>query len=88
LAWTVRIAATAERGLRSLDRQVQQRIFNYLRDRLASGQNPRRLGKALHGERAGLWRYRVGDYRLICHIDDERSQVVLVAIGHRREIYR
>ena len=88
MAWTVSTTATAEKGLRSPDPQTRQRIFDYLRGRIASDQDPRRFGKALHGERAGLWRYRVGDYRLICHIDDARSKVLVLAIGHRREIYR
>jgi mRNA interferase RelE/StbE len=72
----------------SLDLQVRRRIVEYLRTRVAGGQDPRRFGKALRGERAGLWRYRVGDYRLICHIQDARAEVLVLAIGHRREIYR
>jgi mRNA interferase RelE/StbE len=88
LTWIVRASATAEKHLRQLDRQVQRRIVEYLRTRVAGDQDPRRFGKALRGERAGLWRYRVGDYRLICRIDDVRAEVLVLAIGHRREIYR
>jgi len=53
-----------------------------------SAADPRQFGKPLHGDKKGLWRYRVGDYRLICDIQDQRVTVLLLALGHRKEIYR
>jgi mRNA interferase RelE/StbE len=57
-------------------------------ERLATEADPRRLGHSLSGPLIGLWRYRVGDYRLICRIEDGRCLVLVLTIGHRREVYR
>jgi len=77
---------TAERQLRKLDPQVRRRIRDFLRDRVAD--DPRRLGKALHGDLAGLWRYRVGDYRIVVVIEDAIVTVVVTDVEHRSSIYR
>ncbi len=74
--------------MRRLDRQVQSRILAFLRSRIAGRENPRRLGRTLTGSRTGLWRYRVGDYRLVCRIEDQIVTVLVLAIAHRREVYR
>lgn len=71
-----------------MDPPTRKRIRVFLEDRVASLSNPRDIGDPLKGELAGLWRYRVGDYRLICDIQDERVTVLVVRIGHRRQIYR
>jgi mRNA interferase RelE/StbE len=73
--------------LEKLDRSVQIRIVSFLR-RLEATDAPRGTGKALHGERAGLWRYRIGDYRLISNIDDQARAVRVLRIGHRKDVYR
>ena len=78
----------AERQFRKLDRQVRRRILDWLDDRIEGCKNPRHFGEALKGGRAGLWRYRIGDYRVICEIQDRRLVVLALAVGHRREIYR
>jgi mRNA interferase RelE/StbE len=88
LAWTVEVSAFAERQLKKLDRPVRQRIVDYLYDRIEGCKNPRHFGEALKGGRAGLWRYRVGDYRVICQIRDDVLVVLALAVGHRREVYR
>lgn len=88
MAWRVEFSRAARGDLASLDAIAQRRILRYLRERIATGDNPRRLGKALRGEQAGFWRYRVGDYRVICRIEDDASTVLVLAAGHRREIYR
>ncbi len=67
---------------------MQERILKYLRAHVATEESPRRHGKALKGMMAGLWKYRVGDYRLICEIQDVRVTVFVLRIGNRREIYR
>lgn len=88
MAWTVEVSAFAERQLRKLDRPVRQRILDYLDERIEGCKSPRHFGEPLKGGRAGLWRYRVGDYRVICQIRDEVLVVLALAVGHRREVYR
>jgi mRNA interferase RelE/StbE len=88
LAWSVEVGSVAERQIRKLDPQVRKRILDYLDDRLEGCKNPRHFGEALKGGRSGLWRYRVGDYRIICELRDDIVVVLVIAVGHRREIYR
>ena len=89
MTWSVEFLPQAERDVEKLDRQVAQRIFRFLFDRVANLENPRSIGEALRGSRLGeYWKYRVGDYRLICKIEDYRLLVLVVRIGHRKEIYR
>ena len=70
-----------------LDQQIARRIRNYMRERVASRDNPREIGKALHGPWSGRWRYRVGDYRVICDIQDAALVVLVVEVGGRGEVY-
>lgn len=72
--------------MRKLDRHVARRIRDYLAE-VASLEDPRSRGKALTGNFAGFWRYRVGDYRVICHIESDILLVLVVDVGHRKEIY-
>jgi mRNA interferase RelE/StbE len=71
LVWTIEITRTAERQIKKLGRQAQASIVHFLRDQLKLAENPGQWGKPLHGDKGGLWRYRVADYRLICDIQDE-----------------
>jgi mRNA interferase RelE/StbE len=87
LAWTVEVSDFAERQLRKLDRTTQRRLLDWLEDRIDGCKNPRHFGEALKGDLAGLWRYRVGDYRIICEIQDGRLLVLALAVGHRSEVY-
>jgi len=73
--------------LGKLDRQAQKEILIYLDQRIATLEDPRRFGKALRSELAGLWRYRIRDYRLICQIQDDVLVVLVVAVGNRKNIY-
>lgn len=86
--WTVEFDDAAAKDLRRLDRRVQREILRYLRERIATTEDPRRFGKPLSPELTRLWRYRVGDYRLICSIEDDRLVVLLVRIGDRRNVYK
>lgn len=86
MGWTVRVSDLAERQLRKLDRPVRERILGYLDDRIEGCKNARHFGEALKGGRAGLWRYRVGDYRIVCQLRDDIVIVLVLAVGHRREI--
>ena len=86
--WRIEITRTAEKQITKLSRSAQNVIQRFLRERLLSAENPRQWGKPLHGEKRSLWRYRVGDYRLICDIQDEKLVVLLLEVGHRKGIYR
>lgn len=86
--WRIEITRTAERQIAKLDRSAQKSIQRFLRERLLAAENPRQWGKPLHGEKRSLWRYRVGDYRLICDIQDEKVLVLVLEIGHRKDVYR
>jgi mRNA interferase RelE/StbE len=88
LAWTIEITRTAEKQIKKLGRQAQQSIIRFLRERLQPAQNARQWRKPLQGDKRGLWRYRVGDYRLICDIQNVRITVLVLRVGHRKDIYR
>lgn len=81
--WRIEITRTAEKQISKLDRSAQRSIQRLLRERLLPAENPRQWGKPLHGEKRSLWRYRVGDYRLICDIQDERVVVLVLEVGRR-----
>lgn len=87
MAWTVEIGDFAEKQLRKLDKPIQRRLLDWLADRIEGCKNPRHFGEPLRGEMAGLWRYRIGDYRIICEIQDQRLVVLALTVGHRREVY-
>jgi mRNA interferase RelE/StbE len=87
LAWATEFDPAAFKELSRLDKQIQRRVLRYLRERLASEEDPRRFGRAMRGEKTGLWRYRVGDYRVICAIEDDGERIRVLRIGHRRSVY-
>jgi mRNA interferase RelE/StbE len=89
MAWKIEFSPSADRELSKLDSQHAKRILKFLHERLANLDNPRTIGKALQGARLGeLWRYRVGEYRLICKVEDDRVVVLVLRVGHRKDIYR
>ena len=85
MAWQAEYITAALKALRQLDLQVQRRIVSYIETRVLD--DPRRVGKAMQGDQRA-WRYRVGDYRLICDLQDAVRVVSIVRAGHRREVYR
>jgi mRNA interferase RelE/StbE len=85
--WTVEFDDRARRELRKLAAEIQQSILSYMRQRIAGSTDPRQFGKPLRMNLAGLCRYRVGDYRLICRLEDNRLVVLVIKVGHRREVY-
>ena len=87
-SWRVEISRSAEKQIQKLNRTAQGSIVRFLRERVQAADNPRQWGKPLHGDKGGLWRYRVGDYRLICDIQDERVTVLVASVGHRKDVYR
>ena len=89
MAWTIEIDDKARRDLAKLGRPEAQRILRFLNDRLTTVEDPRSIGEALHGDKLGdFWKYRVGDYRIIASIEDRILRVLVVRIGHRRQVYR
>ncbi len=88
MAWRIEITRTATKQITKLDQQAQKSILRFLRERLAAADNPRQWGRALQGEKRGLWRYRVGDYRLICDIQDHKITILVLELGHRKDVYR
>ena len=89
MAWRIELTATAAKQLAKLDKGEAKRITTFLRQRLAVLDDPRTTGKALTGPQLGsYWRYRVGDYRLICDIQDGLLCILVIEIGNRRDVYR
>jgi mRNA interferase RelE/StbE len=88
LAWTIEYSDTAKDQLRKLDKPIARRIVDYMDERIADLENPRSSGKALTGPLGGLWRYRVGDYRVICEIRDGALCILVLELGNRRDVYR
>ena len=88
MAWTVEVIDFAEKQLRKLDKPIQKRLIDWLDERINGCKNPRHFGEPLRGGMSGLWRYRVGNYRIICEIQDEQLVVIALAVGHRREVYQ
>ncbi len=87
MTWVVEFDDAATKELRKLDRQAQQEILRYFRERIATNEDPRRFGKPLSHDLTGLWRYRVRNYRMICNIEDDKLTVLVVRAGHRKHIY-
>lgn len=89
MAYSVELAEGVDRELDKLDPQHTKRILKSLNEWVAKLDDPRSIGQALRGSRLGeFWKYRMGDYRLICRIEDDRLLVLVLRLGHRREIYR
>ena len=88
MVWKVELDSSAEKELSKLDRQVAIRILKFLHERLAKSDDPRLLGESLKGRFEEYWKYRVGDYRVICNILDSTLTVIVVKIGNRKEVYR
>ena len=89
MVWQIKFDPKAQKELESVDRNIQKRIINFLKDRVAASDNPRSFGEALRGPDLGkFWKYRVGDYRIVCQIQDQLVSILVLRMGHRREIYK
>ena len=88
MLWDISFEPRALRELKKLDRTGQRRIAGFLRDRIAGHHAPRSSGKPLTGDKIGLWRYRVGAYRIVCRINDAERAVLVLRIAHRKDVYR
>jgi len=88
MAWKIEFSPEAARALDKLDAQITRRILKFLYQRVRKLDNPRSIGEALHGPKLGeFWKYRVGNYRLICTIEDKQLLILALRIGQRKEIY-
>ena len=87
MAWQIEFEREAKKELARLDRSAQADIMKYLKNRIAGNDDPRRFGAPLRSNLSGLWKYRVGAYRIIAEIQDHRITVVVVRIGHRSRVY-
>jgi len=89
LAWKIEFHPATEKELRALSGKNRKRVFRFLRDRVASRQDPRSIGGPLRGPELGrLWKYRVGPIRVVCDIQDKRIVILVVRVAHRKEVYR
>lgn len=86
--WRIEVSDVAERALLRLDKPVRERIFRYLHERVEPSHDPTELAEPLKGDFRGLWRFRIGDYRVICDIQKEIRIVAVLDAGHRSDIYR
>ena len=87
--WSIELTPKADRQLNRLDQQIVRRINRFIFQRIAFLEDPRSIGEALKGTEFGdLWKYRVGDYRIIAKIEDKLVRILVVRIGNRREVYR
>jgi mRNA interferase RelE/StbE len=87
--WSIELTPKADRQLNRLDQQIVRRINRFIFQRIALLEDPRSIGEALKGTEFGeLWKYRIGDYRIIANIEDKLVRILIVRIGNRREVYR
>jgi mRNA interferase RelE/StbE len=88
MAWSIEFDPSARRELEKPDKSISDRILKFLRERVAPLADPSNIGERFHGPLRQFWKYRIGDYRLICSLKKERLVVIVVQVGHRREIYK
>ena len=88
MRYTVDYDKKANKQLRKMDPSDSRLIYAWIDEHLQGCEDPRAYGKALTGNRKGYWRYRVGDYRIIAEIQDDRILILITDVGHRREIYK
>lgn len=86
--WKIKFDERAHKEFKSLDRTIGQEILDYLHKRIAPSTNPKLFGKPLAHDKRGLWRYRVRDYRIVCKILDDELLILLLKIGHRKDVYK
>ncbi|MBA8667804.1 type II toxin-antitoxin system RelE/ParE family toxin [Holosporaceae bacterium 'Namur'] len=85
--WTVKWDPRAIKDLKHLSYDAKKRIYNFFEEKLDLCNNPKELGKPLSGDKIGLWRYRIGDYRAICSIQDKNLVILIIKVSHRKDIY-
>jgi len=87
MAWKVEFDSAADRDLKKVAPQQKRRILKYLDEKIETDEDPRRFGDPLSKNLTGLWKYRIGDYRVICEIQEEKVVVLVLRVGHRSKVY-
>ena len=87
MKYSVEYTRTAVKQLKKMDKKIVALILTLVEEKLVACENPRSIGKALRGNLNDIWRYRVGDYRIIAKIEDEIVVIIIVEIGHRKDMY-
>ncbi len=87
MKYSVETTEQFDKEFKKLDRYTQRMLKAWIEKNLVGCENPRQHGKGLTANRSGQWRYRIGDYRIICHIEDEKLVILALSVGHRKEIY-
>lgn len=87
MVWTIKFSEFSTKQLKKMDKTIAKKILSYLRDKVLKQKDPRVLGKALMHDKSGLWRYRVDDYRIICEVVDHELMILVLRLGHRKNIY-
>ncbi|MEO0013790.1 MAG: hypothetical protein RLZZ535_2179 [Cyanobacteriota bacterium] len=85
--WKIEWDSKALKEAQKLDKNARKKIVEYLENRVLVSQDPYQFGKPLKGDKSGIWRYRVGDYRILCQIENKALIVLVIAVGHRKNIY-
>ena len=86
MSYSIETTARFNKEFKKLDKYTQRMIKGWIEKNLVGEENPRRHGKGLTANRSGQWRYRIGDYRLLCHIDDGKLIILALSVGHRRTL--
>ncbi len=87
MAWIIKFSETAIKQLKKIDIAASKRIMKYLRDRLMNQDDPTVFGKPLLHDKSGLWRYHIDNYRMICEIKNDEVIILVLRVGHRKDIY-
>ena len=88
MGWTIEYDPEAIKDLNKRNRSIRSEIFSYMQERIAQAESPRNFGKPLRYDKFGLWRYRVRDFRVVCELQEARQVVVVVGVGHRKDVYK
>ena len=88
MTWRIEFDAGVEKDLKKLGHIAQKKILKYIKEQIMTSKNPRALGKPLSGKLNDIWRYRVGDYRLLAKIEDGQLVILVIHAGHRKDVYR
>lgn len=88
MKYSVETTSSFDKEFKRLDKYTQKMIKAWIEKNLIGCEDPRTIGKGLSSNRSGQWRYRIGDYRLICIIEDNKLVITALNIGHRREVYK
>ena len=88
MAWKIEFDSEVEKDLKKLGHTASKKILKFLKEKISPSEDPRQLGKPLSGPLSGLWRYRIGDYRIISKIEDANFIVLVIKVGHRKRVYK